>query len=88
MNRDQQIAHIQSGIQLISKQIQALLETLKKQKMDENRGKLYSAAISFLGKDGSPRDLASDDLACAETLNEIYKKVFGARIALLYMNQI
>lgn len=41
---------------------------------------LYKTALSFLGTDASPNDLAPDDLACAETVNEIHKKAFGIHI--------
>ncbi len=44
-------------------------------------GKLYLTAISCLGTDASPNDVAPDELACAETVDTIYKKAFGAFIA-------
>jgi hypothetical protein len=43
----------------------------------DNRLKLYEAAIKHLGKDASPNDLAPDELACAETVNEIIRDAFG-----------
>jgi hypothetical protein len=45
-----------------------------------NPEKLHAAALSFIGKDASPNDLAPDELGCAETVNAIYKSVFGAEI--------
>ena len=44
------------------------------------REHLYDIAYSFLGKDASPRDLASDDLGCAESVNAVYKAAFGHEI--------
>ncbi len=41
---------------------------------------LYNAALSLFNTDASPADRAPDDLACAETVNEIHKKAFGIRI--------
>lgn len=44
--------------------------------MSKNR-LLYGGALAHLGQDASPNDLAPDELGCAESVNEIYKKVFG-----------
>jgi len=44
------------------------------------KGRLYLGAISSLGRDASPNDLAPDELGCAETVNAIHKKVFGFEI--------
>lgn len=38
---------------------------------------LYGAAIAHLGQDASPNDLAPDELGCAESFNDIYRKAFG-----------
>ncbi len=43
-------------------------------------GRLYMTAVSVLGTDASPNDVAPDELACAETVDTIYKKAFGAFI--------
>ena len=40
----------------------------------------YKAALDAIGSDASPLDRAPDDLACAETVNEIHKKAFGISI--------
>ncbi len=45
-----------------------------------NREKLYDTAYSFLGKDASPTDKAPDDLACAESVNAVYKTAFGHEV--------
>lgn len=42
--------------------------------------RLYNIAKSQLGVDASPRDLADDELACAETVNTLYEKAFGHKI--------
>lgn len=44
------------------------------------RGRLYLGAISSLGKDASPNDIAPDEYGCAETVNDIHRKVFGSPI--------
>lgn len=44
------------------------------------RGRLYLGAISCLGMDASPNDIAPDELGCAESVNAIHKKVFGFEI--------
>lgn len=54
----------------------SLLNRLKK--MEEKRQKLYDTAVSFLGVDASPRDLADDEYSCAESWHEVYKKAFGS----------
>lgn len=46
-----------------------------------NREKLHAAALSFIGRDASPNDAAPDELGCAESVNEIYKSVFGKKIS-------
>ena len=45
-----------------------------------NRSRLYIAAISSLGTDASPNDIAPDELGCAESVNAIHKKVFGYEV--------
>ncbi len=44
------------------------------------RSMLYLTAISCLGKDASPNDIAPDEYGCAETVNAIHKIAFGAEI--------
>lgn len=44
------------------------------------RGRLYITAVSYLGTDASPNDIAPDELGCAETINAIHKKCFGFEI--------
>ena len=41
-----------------------------------NTEKLCRVAISYLGKDASPKDLASDELGCAESISNIIHEVF------------
>lgn len=51
---------------------------LKKTDMEKDFSKmLYNAAYSFLGKDASPTE---NELGCAESVNRIYKEVFGNEI--------
>ena len=45
-----------------------------------NRSKVYIAAVSCLGTDASPNDIAPDEVGCAETVNAIHKKAFGYEI--------
>lgn len=46
-------------------------------KQDINRVKLYCNAVSFLGKDASPKDKAPDELGCADTVSSIIINTFG-----------
>lgn len=48
---------------------------------ESKREKLYRIAKECRGVDTSPADVASDDLACAESLNGVFKKAFGSPIA-------
>lgn len=61
-------------------QLQVILEYRKNPKGLNNREKLYYMAMAFIGKDASPNDIAPDELACAETVNEIHKNCFGFQI--------
>ena len=45
-----------------------------------NRDKLYQVALSFLGKEASPLDRAPDDLACAESVNNVHRIALGVEI--------
>src|SRR3990167_7947938 len=42
-----------------------------------NIEKLCRVAISYLGKDASPKDLASDELGCAESISNIIHEIFS-----------
>lgn len=42
-----------------------------------NREKLYFAAKAALGTDASPADTVPDEVACAESVNQIHKNCFG-----------
>lgn len=44
------------------------------------REKLYDVAVSCLGIDASPNDVAPDELGCAESVNEVVFKAFGEYI--------
>ena len=56
-----------------------MLELARYQSMlpTENGKKMYQAAVPCLGIDASPEDLADDELGCAETWHQIYRKAFG-----------
>jgi hypothetical protein len=59
-------------------QLKQALGLIDKLRMDDtNRIKLYEAAYNALDQDASPLDHAPDELACAESINEIYKAAFG-----------
>ncbi len=45
-----------------------------------NRVLLYETCIKCLGTDVTPNDTVSDEVACAETVNAVYKKAFGKDI--------
>lgn len=48
---------------------------------DSAAEKLYRTAFACIGKEVSPRDIAPDEIACVESLEEIYKKCFGRYIS-------
>ena len=41
---------------------------------------LYATTVSCFNTDASPADRAPDELACAETVNEIHRRAFGVSI--------
>jgi hypothetical protein len=45
-----------------------------------NREKLYETALTFIGKDASPKDAAPDEYGCMETVDSIHKACFGEYI--------
>lgn len=47
---------------------------------ETSREKLYRVAKSCLGRDMSPLDVAPDELACAESVNGVYREAFGEDI--------
>ena len=49
-----------------------------------NRRKIYAAALSCLGTDASPNDLAPDELGCADTVSSILQKALGKAMAIDY----
>ena len=53
----------------------SILSTIDSEKDSETP--LTSVAHSFLGKDASPKDLAIDDLGCAESVSNILRKHLG-----------
>ena len=71
----------------IQKCIKILQDFKGKSSMSESRKKFYDAAVSFLGRDASPRDQADDELGCAESLNQIYKAAFGEFIAPIHFSK-
>lgn len=58
----------------------ALLKDYLSKPDASNRSRLYIAAVSVLGTDASPNDIAPDELGCAETVNAIHRKAFGYEI--------
>lgn len=50
---------------------------MKSTKQEANRVKLYAVALSYLGTDASPNDLAPDELGCADTVSAILVHAFG-----------
>lgn len=43
-------------------------------------GKLYITAVACLGRDASPDDIVPDEFGCAESVNAVHQKAFGASI--------
>lgn len=50
---------------------------MKSTKQEANRAKLYAKALTFLGIDASPNDLAPDEYGCADTVSAIVLACFG-----------
>jgi hypothetical protein len=72
-------------LEALRRQLEAMLSTLTNLRLtDENRLKLYEAAVKALGTDASPNDVAPDELGCAETVNELVKNTFGEYINARY----
>jgi len=42
---------------------------------------LYKTALRLLNTDASPKDMVDDDVACVDTLNNVYKTAFGTEIS-------
>lgn len=42
--------------------------------------KLYQTALTFIGQDASPKDIAPDEYGCVESLEQVYFKAFGEYI--------
>lgn len=61
----------------LQRKLLELLALRKTQQGKTSREKLYYTALSCLGTDASPNDVAPDEYGCAETVNEIHKKCFG-----------
>lgn len=61
----------------LQKQLLELLALRKAPQGNTNREKLFNTALSCLGTDASPNDVAPDEYGCAETVNEVHKKCFG-----------
>lgn len=57
-------------------QIKIQLLALQKKLQSKRPQTIYEAAKRQLGKDASPSDRASDDVACAESVSEIIRAVF------------
>lgn len=53
---------------------------MKTTKDQTNRVRLYAQALSFLGVDASPLDVAIDDLGCADSVSAIIKSIFPQAI--------
>lgn len=45
-----------------------------------NQTKLLATVLSMLGKDATPLDAVSDEVACAETVNAVFTRAFGVPI--------
>jgi hypothetical protein len=54
-------------------QLQAILEAMQQ---EDKPNELYMAAFASIGLDISPRDVAPDEVACAESLCEVVKDAF------------
>lgn len=57
-----------------------LLAFFQTKRMPTNRELFYNMALAFVGSDASPNDLAPDELGCAESVDNIYFRLFGQHI--------
>lgn len=64
----------QLEIDLKDTSYEEIKEEIKIKTMSE---KLYELAVKYLGTDASPRDFAPDNLACAESVSNLLKELFG-----------
>jgi peptidoglycan hydrolase-like protein with peptidoglycan-binding domain len=51
---------------------------------DLNRQKIYKTALSLIGKDASPNDLAPDEVGCADSVCSVLQKALGNEMGILY----
>ena len=51
-------------------------EKIEPEPTNADAERLYKVAVSYLGKDASPKDLATDEFGCAETISNIIHEVF------------
>lgn len=65
----------------ILRKVNELLEALMRGDAVSKNYLLYLSALNHVGKDASPNDLAPDEYACAETVNEIHRNTFGDYIS-------
>lgn len=63
----------------LARSLQAMSIALTNLSM-EPRMQLYQTALTCLGSDASPNDVAPDELACAETVCDIYLLAFDRQI--------
>lgn len=61
-------------IRLILEGFRDLFQYLKPPMKPTNQERLYQTAKDSLGRDASPKDIAPDNLGCAETISEIIRK--------------
>lgn len=49
-----------------------------------NRLLIYATALSYLGKDASPNDVAPDEYGCAETVYDILQDALGRNVGISF----
>lgn len=65
---------------LQAKYPEPLMTTSPSSPAHSSRERLYATAVASLGTDMSPADIAPDSLACAESINGVFKACFGEPI--------
>lgn len=63
-----------------------LTAIFSEKRMPTKRELLHQMALSFCGTDASPNDLAPDELACAESVDNIHFKLFRDHICVNYLS--
>jgi peptidoglycan hydrolase-like protein with peptidoglycan-binding domain len=60
------------------------VEKMKLALSDFNRRRIYRTALSFIGRDASPSDLAPDEVGCADSVSAVLQTALGSEMGIDY----